>query len=147
MPTRNINLTDHFDKFIESSVESGRFSNASELVREGLRLLEQHEQENAEEAIAGEEVAEQPAQGEAAEHRHPAAQARRLGLSLLSRRSLLPGLLVRGGLLLRRLGRCGGRGIVRNASLHSATAGATEAPGFGIFHDERADHHGGAKAD
>lgn len=46
MPTRNINLTDHFDKFIESSVESGRFSNASELVREGLRLLEQHEQEN-----------------------------------------------------------------------------------------------------
>jgi antitoxin ParD1/3/4 len=46
MPTRNINLTDHFDRFIESSVASGRFSNASELVREGLRLLEQHEQEN-----------------------------------------------------------------------------------------------------
>lgn len=46
MPTRNVNLTDHFDRFIESGVESGRFSNASEVVREGLRLLEQREQED-----------------------------------------------------------------------------------------------------
>jgi len=46
MPTRNVNLTEHFDRFIESGVTSGRFSNASEVVREGLRLLEQREQEN-----------------------------------------------------------------------------------------------------
>lgn len=46
MPTRNVNLTDHFNQFIESAIASGRFSNASELVREGLRLLEQREQEN-----------------------------------------------------------------------------------------------------
>jgi antitoxin ParD1/3/4 len=46
MPTRNVNLTEHFDRFIESGVDSGRFSNASEVVREGLRLLEQREQEN-----------------------------------------------------------------------------------------------------
>ena len=46
MPTRNVNLTDHFDQFIEARVTSGRFSNASEVVREGLRLLEQREQEN-----------------------------------------------------------------------------------------------------
>jgi antitoxin ParD1/3/4 len=46
MPTRNVNLTDHFDRFIEAGITSGRFSNASEVVREGLRLLEQHEQEN-----------------------------------------------------------------------------------------------------
>ena len=45
MPTRNVNLTDHFDRFIETGVTSGRFSNASEVVREGLRLLEQREQE------------------------------------------------------------------------------------------------------
>ena len=45
MPTRNVNLTEHFDLFIESRVTSGRFSNASEVVREGLRLLEQREQE------------------------------------------------------------------------------------------------------
>ncbi len=46
MPTRNVNLTEHFDRFIENGVTSGRFSNASEVVREGLRLLEQREQED-----------------------------------------------------------------------------------------------------
>ncbi len=45
MPTRNVNLTEHFDRFIETGITSGRFSNASEVVREGLRLLEQREQE------------------------------------------------------------------------------------------------------
>ena len=46
MPTRNVNLTDHFDSFIEVGISSGRFSNASEVVREGLRLLEQREAED-----------------------------------------------------------------------------------------------------
>ena len=46
MPTRNVNLTEHFDHFIDTGIESGRFSNASEVVREGLRLLEQQELEN-----------------------------------------------------------------------------------------------------
>jgi antitoxin ParD1/3/4 len=46
MPTRNVNLTEHFDRFIEAGIISGRFSNASEVVREGLRLLEQREQED-----------------------------------------------------------------------------------------------------
>jgi antitoxin ParD1/3/4 len=46
MPTRNVNLTEHLDRFIEAGITSGRFSNASEVVREGLRLLEQREQED-----------------------------------------------------------------------------------------------------
>jgi antitoxin ParD1/3/4 len=46
MPTRNVNLTNHFDRFVETGVTSGRFSNASEMVREGLRLLEQREKED-----------------------------------------------------------------------------------------------------
>ncbi|MEO8125446.1 MAG: type II toxin-antitoxin system ParD family antitoxin [Bryobacteraceae bacterium] len=46
MPTRNVNLTEHFDNFIDDGITSGRFSNASEVVREGLRLLEQREQED-----------------------------------------------------------------------------------------------------
>ena len=46
MPTRNVNLTEHLDRFVEAGIESGRFSNASEVVREGLRLLEQREQED-----------------------------------------------------------------------------------------------------
>lgn len=40
---RNVNLTDHFDHFIDTGIRSGRFSNASEVVREGLLLLEQRE--------------------------------------------------------------------------------------------------------
>ncbi len=46
MPTRNVNLTPHFDQFIDAATTSGRFSNASEVVREGLRLLEQREAED-----------------------------------------------------------------------------------------------------
>jgi antitoxin ParD1/3/4 len=45
MPTRNINLTDRLDRFISTGVASGRYGNASEIVREGLRLLEQREKE------------------------------------------------------------------------------------------------------
>ena len=45
MPTRNINLTDHLDRFIEAEVNSGRYGNASEVVREGLRLIERRKQE------------------------------------------------------------------------------------------------------
>ncbi len=46
MPTRNVNLTEHLDQFIEKGITSGQFSNASEVVRAGLRLLEQRAQED-----------------------------------------------------------------------------------------------------
>ncbi|HJS40144.1 MAG TPA: type II toxin-antitoxin system ParD family antitoxin [Sphingomicrobium sp.] len=46
MPTRNINLTERLDDFVEVNVSSGRYQNASEVVREGLRLLEQRQQED-----------------------------------------------------------------------------------------------------
>jgi antitoxin ParD1/3/4 len=45
VPTRNINLTEHLDYFVERQVASGRYSNASEIVRASLRLLEEQEQE------------------------------------------------------------------------------------------------------
>jgi antitoxin ParD1/3/4 len=45
MPTRNINLTDYFVTFIERRIASGRYGNASEVVREALRLLEKQEKE------------------------------------------------------------------------------------------------------
>ena len=47
MPTRNINLTDHFDHFVGQSIESGHYKNASEVVRAGLRLLEHRERMEA----------------------------------------------------------------------------------------------------
>jgi antitoxin ParD1/3/4 len=45
MPTRNVNLTEELDRFVLSKVESGRYENASEVVRSGLRALEREEQE------------------------------------------------------------------------------------------------------
>lgn len=44
MPTRNVVLTDHHEQVIEGLVRSGRYRNASEVMREGLRLLEQREE-------------------------------------------------------------------------------------------------------
>ncbi|MGA3032139.1 MAG: type II toxin-antitoxin system ParD family antitoxin [Terracidiphilus sp.] len=43
MPTRNVNLTPELDSFVLDKVESGRFENASEVVRAALRTLEREE--------------------------------------------------------------------------------------------------------
>ena len=45
MPTRNVNLTDHYDRFLIRQIEGGRFKNVSEAVRAGLYLLERQERE------------------------------------------------------------------------------------------------------
>lgn len=39
----SVNLSDHFCAFVDQLVESGRFGSASEVVREGLRLVEERE--------------------------------------------------------------------------------------------------------
>lgn len=45
MPTRNVNLTEELDRFVASKVASGRYENASEVVRASLRALEREERE------------------------------------------------------------------------------------------------------
>lgn len=47
MPTRNVVLTDRQATLVEQLVTSGRYQNASEVLREGLRLVEQREAEDA----------------------------------------------------------------------------------------------------
>ena len=39
----SISLGAHFTRFVDQQVEEGRFASASEVVRAGLRLLEEHE--------------------------------------------------------------------------------------------------------
>jgi antitoxin ParD1/3/4 len=41
-------LGDHFEQFIHSQIQSGRFSSASEVVRAALRLFEQEEHQKNE---------------------------------------------------------------------------------------------------
>ena len=45
MPTRNVNLTKELDRFVMEKVESGRYENASEVVRTALRTLEREERQ------------------------------------------------------------------------------------------------------
>jgi antitoxin ParD1/3/4 len=47
MPTRNISLTAEQDAFVESVVKAGEYQNASEAVRDALRVLRQRRQEDA----------------------------------------------------------------------------------------------------
>jgi len=43
MPTRNVVLTQHHEEIIDGLVKSGRYQNASEVLREGLRMIERRE--------------------------------------------------------------------------------------------------------
>jgi antitoxin ParD1/3/4 len=43
MPTRNVVLTEHQEAFIGELVRCGRYKNASEVLREGLRVMERRE--------------------------------------------------------------------------------------------------------
>jgi antitoxin ParD1/3/4 len=47
MPTRNLVLTNHQASFVQRLVSTGRYQNASEVLREGLRMMEQREAEDA----------------------------------------------------------------------------------------------------
>jgi antitoxin ParD1/3/4 len=43
----NVSLTPELEKFVSGKVQSGRYNSASEVVREALRLLEEHDSARA----------------------------------------------------------------------------------------------------
>ena len=46
MPTRNVNLTEELDHFVDARIRDGRYESASEVIRAALRALERDEQEH-----------------------------------------------------------------------------------------------------
>ncbi len=48
MSTRNVTLPDHLDQYIDEGIASGRFTDASDAVREALSLMEESEQAKVE---------------------------------------------------------------------------------------------------
>ena len=40
----SVTLGEHFEQIIEKSIQSGRYASASEVIREGLRLVDEREQ-------------------------------------------------------------------------------------------------------
>jgi antitoxin ParD1/3/4 len=47
MPTRNISLTPEQDAFVEKVVDAGEYQNASEAIRDALRVLQQRRKEDS----------------------------------------------------------------------------------------------------
>jgi antitoxin ParD1/3/4 len=43
MKNTSVSLGDYFDRFVQSQVSTGRYKNVSEVIRAGLRLLEDEE--------------------------------------------------------------------------------------------------------
>ncbi|MCM0020656.1 MAG: type II toxin-antitoxin system ParD family antitoxin [Tagaea sp.] len=46
MPTRNVNLTDEQDAFVEKMVKAGKYQNASEAMRDAVRALQRRWKED-----------------------------------------------------------------------------------------------------
>jgi antitoxin ParD1/3/4 len=64
----SIALGDHYEQFVRDQLASGRYNNASEVVRAALRMLEDHEAARerwlkAEVAVRGEDMRDNPAVG------------------------------------------------------------------------------------
>jgi antitoxin ParD1/3/4 len=75
----NVSLTPELDKFVAGKVESGRYNSASEVVREALRLLEEHDRaRSAQIAVFNQELGARLASLDRGERVEPGAVRRRL---------------------------------------------------------------------
>jgi antitoxin ParD1/3/4 len=75
----NVSLTPELDNFVAGKVESGRYTSASEVVREALRLLEEHDRARSERLAAfNKEVAARLTSLDRGEHVRPETARQRL---------------------------------------------------------------------
>jgi antitoxin ParD1/3/4 len=85
----NVSLTPELEKFVAIKVESGRYTSASEVVREALRLLEEHDQaRSAQIAAFNKELGHRLASLDRGERVDPAAARRRIQSKSQSRRKI-----------------------------------------------------------
>jgi antitoxin ParD1/3/4 len=74
----NVSLTPELDSFVAGKVESGRYNSASEVVREALRLLEEHDRaRSAQLAAFKQEVGARLASLDRGEHVEPETARRK----------------------------------------------------------------------
>ncbi len=75
----NVSLTPELEKFVAGKVASGRYNSASEVMREALRLLEEHDQaRSAQLAAFNQELGQRLAALDRGEHVDPATARKRL---------------------------------------------------------------------
>ena len=75
----NVSLTPELDSFVAGKVESGRYNSASEVVREALRLLEEHDRaRSAQIAAFNHEIGARLASLDRGEHVKPEKVRQRL---------------------------------------------------------------------
>jgi antitoxin ParD1/3/4 len=75
----NVSLTPELDRFVAGKVESGRYTSASEVVREALRLLEEHDRARSMQIAAfNKEVGARLASLDRGEHVEPGMARKRI---------------------------------------------------------------------
>jgi antitoxin ParD1/3/4 len=85
----NVSLTPELDEFVTRKVESGRYTSASEVVREALRLLEEHDQaRSAQIAAFNRELVARLESLDRGEHVKPESVRKRLDQKSRERRKL-----------------------------------------------------------
>jgi antitoxin ParD1/3/4 len=85
----NVSLTPELDKFVAGKVESGRYNSASEVVREALRLLEEHDRaRSAQLAAFNQELGARLASLDRGEYVDPEKARKRLEQNSRERRKL-----------------------------------------------------------
>lgn len=85
----NVSLTPELEKFVAVKVDSGRYTSASEVVREALRLLEEHDRSRgAQIAAFNKELGHRLSSLDRGEHVDPAAARSRIEAKSRSRRKM-----------------------------------------------------------